>query len=142
MLATGVRGTEVIELAVAAGRPNAIVEIARQHLDKAIAPEAQRAALEGLASLRTTHARELLQRQASRTDGIGLHARSLLSAHDPSALSERELEVLHLAGDGLTNRQIAERLVLSEHTIARHLANARAKLGAANRAAAAAMVSR
>ena len=39
---------------------------------------------------------------------------------------------------GLTNQEIAERLGLSPHTIARHLANARAKLGAANRAEAAA----
>ena len=38
---------------------------------------------------------------------------------------------------GLTNREIAERLTLSQHTIARHLANARVKLGAANRTEAA-----
>jgi DNA-binding NarL/FixJ family response regulator len=55
-----------------------------------------------------------------------------------TSLSERELEVLDLARHGLTNRDIAERLSLSHHTIARHLANARAKLGAANRAEAAA----
>jgi len=39
--------------------------------------------------------------------------------------------------NGLTNREIAERLSLSQHTIARHLANARTKLGAANRTEAA-----
>jgi DNA-binding CsgD family transcriptional regulator len=44
---------------------------------------------------------------------------------------------LQLAGTGLTNREIAERLSLSQHTIARHLANARVKLGAANRTEAA-----
>jgi DNA-binding CsgD family transcriptional regulator len=49
-----------------------------------------------------------------------------------------ELEVVDLARHGPTNRDIAERLSLSPHTIARHLANARAKLGAANRAEAAA----
>jgi DNA-binding NarL/FixJ family response regulator len=53
-------------------------------------------------------------------------------------LSERELEVVDLARHGLTNRAIAERLSLSPHTVARHLANARVKLGAANRAEAAA----
>src|SRR5207244_3542964 len=45
---------------------------------------------------------------------------------------------LGMASAGLTNQLIAERLSLSPHTIARHLANARAKLGAANRAEAAA----
>ena len=54
-----------------------------------------------------------------------------------TGLSEREVEVLQLAGTGLTNRDIAERLGLSQHTIARHLANARAKLGASNRTEAA-----
>jgi LuxR family maltose regulon positive regulatory protein len=55
-----------------------------------------------------------------------------------TALSDRELEVLQIAAAGATNREIAERLNLSQHTIARHLANARAKLGAANRREAAA----
>ena len=50
-----------------------------------------------------------------------------------TGLTERELEVVQSAVAGLTNREIAERLSLSQHTIARHLANARAKLGAANR---------
>jgi DNA-binding NarL/FixJ family response regulator len=40
--------------------------------------------------------------------------------------------------DGLTNREIAERLVLSEHTVHRHVANIMAKLGVRTRAAAAA----
>ena len=34
---------------------------------------------------------------------------------------------VQFAGTGLTNREIAERLSLSQHTIARHIANARAK---------------
>lgn len=53
-------------------------------------------------------------------------------------LSEREAEVLGLAGKGLTDREIGERLALSMHTVARHIANARAKLGASDRAEAAA----
>ncbi|TMC59212.1 MAG: helix-turn-helix transcriptional regulator [Chloroflexi bacterium] len=57
-------------------------------------------------------------------------------------LSEREIEVLSLAADGLTNKQIGEKLFLSPHTIARHVANARAKLGASNRAEAAVLLHR
>jgi ATP/maltotriose-dependent transcriptional regulator MalT len=51
-------------------------------------------------------------------------------------LSPREREVLRLVGDGLTNQEIAARLVLSEHTVHRHLANMFAKLGVSSRAAA------
>jgi DNA-binding CsgD family transcriptional regulator len=54
-----------------------------------------------------------------------------------TGLSEREVEVVQIAAGGATNREIAERLSLSQHTIARHLANARTKLGAANRTEAA-----
>jgi two-component system NarL family response regulator len=49
-------------------------------------------------------------------------------------LSERELEVLHLAGQGQTNDQIAEHLFLSSHTVKRHMANILAKLHQRSRA--------
>ena len=52
-------------------------------------------------------------------------------------LSSRELEVLGLVAQGLTNRQIAERLCRSEHTVHRHVANILAKLELPSRAAAA-----
>ena len=57
-------------------------------------------------------------------------------------LSERELEVLGLVAEGLTNRDIAQRLVLSEHTVNRHVANILRKLGLSSRAAAAALAAR
>ncbi|MGH2956882.1 MAG: response regulator transcription factor, partial [Solirubrobacterales bacterium] len=49
------------------------------------------------------------------------------------ALSGRELEVARLVTDRLTNRQIAERLVLSEKTIERHLSRIFRKLGVSSR---------
>jgi DNA-binding CsgD family transcriptional regulator len=52
------------------------------------------------------------------------------------ALSIREREVLGLVAQGKTNAEIALSLVLSEHTVHRHVANILAKLGAASRAAA------
>jgi DNA-binding CsgD family transcriptional regulator len=55
-------------------------------------------------------------------------------AGDP--LSPREREVLRLLATGATNRAIADRLVLSERTVARHVSNIFAKLGLASRAAA------
>jgi LuxR family maltose regulon positive regulatory protein len=48
-------------------------------------------------------------------------------------LSEREHDVLHLMAEGLSNQQIAERLVLSLHTVKLHVKHLLAKLGATNR---------
>jgi LuxR family transcriptional regulator, maltose regulon positive regulatory protein len=53
-------------------------------------------------------------------------------------LTPREREVLRLLADGLTNRQIAERLVVSEHTVHRHVTNLLRKLELPSRTAAAA----
>jgi LuxR family maltose regulon positive regulatory protein len=57
-------------------------------------------------------------------------------------LSERELEVLSLVAEGLTNQDIAQRLVLSEHTVNRHVANILRKLGLPSRAAASTLAGR
>lgn len=48
-------------------------------------------------------------------------------------LSERELEVLRLIDAGLTNQEIADRLVIALTTVKKHISNLFAKLGAANR---------
>jgi LuxR family maltose regulon positive regulatory protein len=58
------------------------------------------------------------------------------------ALSERELQVLRFVADGLGDREIAERLVVSPHTVHRHVSNILAKLGVSSRAAAAAHAAR
>jgi DNA-binding CsgD family transcriptional regulator len=54
----------------------------------------------------------------------------------PSGLTDRELEVLRLVAQGRTNREIAAVLVLSEHTVRRHLQNVFGRLGVSSRAAA------
>ena len=51
-------------------------------------------------------------------------------------LSARELEVLELIANGSTNREIANALVISERTVARHLSNIFTKLGVSSRTAA------
>ncbi|MHB8669564.1 MAG: LuxR C-terminal-related transcriptional regulator [Acidimicrobiales bacterium] len=56
-------------------------------------------------------------------------------------LTGRQIEILRLLASGLTNREIAERLVLSEHTVKRHVANILTRLGLPSRAAAAAHAS-
>jgi DNA-binding NarL/FixJ family response regulator len=51
-------------------------------------------------------------------------------------VSQRELEVLQLVSSGATNREVAERLFISEATVKTHLLHIYAKLGVNDRAAA------
>jgi DNA-binding CsgD family transcriptional regulator len=139
MTVTGERGRSILELALTAGRPAVTTEVVMRHLDDPnVASAARTAAVDVLGLVGTMQARDILARLSKRNDDVGRSAAKLSSrtgAH--ILLSEREVEVLSLAAEGLTNRQIAERLFLSPHTVARHLANSRAKLGASNRAEAA-----
>jgi DNA-binding CsgD family transcriptional regulator/tetratricopeptide (TPR) repeat protein len=52
---------------------------------------------------------------------------------NPSGLTERQLEVLRLLGEGLTNAQIADRLVVSVRTVDHHVSAVLQKLGVDNR---------
>ena len=61
---------------------------------------------------------------------------SAVRAAPPGGLSAREVEVLALVAAGHTNQQIAIELVLSEHTVRRHLQNIFTKLDVSSRAAA------
>jgi ATP/maltotriose-dependent transcriptional regulator MalT len=77
-------------------------------------------------------ARELFGRLGATPDLTRLSAQTT----DRHGLSDRELEVLRLVAAGKSNREIAATLVLSEHTVARHLQNIYGKLGLPSRSAA------
>ena len=66
------------------------------------------------------------------------------AAGEPAAalLSQREREVLALLARGMSDREVAEQLVVSHHTVHRHVANIRHKLGCSSRAAAVAEAAR
>lgn len=83
-----------------------------------------RAARTAFAQLRATH-------DVARIDGL-LAAGPVV----PGGLTPRQLEVLRLVAEGKTNREIADELVISEHTVSRHLENIYAKLGVSSRTAA------
>ncbi len=65
-----------------------------------------------------------------------------LQDYSQSPLTRREIEVLRLVADGLSNQMIAGRLFVSEHTIHRHLGNILNKLSVSTRAAAVAQAVR
>lgn len=68
---------------------------------------------------------------AERTRGLEMPAE--IRSSFTGTLTRREREVAALVADGLTNREIAERLVLSERTVEAHIANVFAKIGVSSR---------
>jgi len=69
-------------------------------------------------------------------------AKRLSEAIAHEELSQRELEVLRLVADGMTNKAIADRLFISEKTARNHVTNCLFKLGARDRTEAVAVAAR
>jgi ATP/maltotriose-dependent transcriptional regulator MalT len=114
--------TELARVLRALGRPDAAREHARAAYD----------------AMRAMHAELEAERAAALLRELGSADTGTAGAN----LTKRETEVLRLVAQGLSNPEIAERLVLSEHTVHRHLANLLGKLGVSSRAAAAAWAAR
>lgn len=87
---------------------------------------------EEAAALELETARAIFERLGAKPDLARLTTRTT----DAHGLSRRELEVLRLVASGKSNREIASSLVISEHTVARHIQNIFAKLRLSSRAAA------
>ncbi len=122
------------------------VDLARVLLDLGRADSARREAERAVASFErlgaraeARRARELLasiergnraggERGPTREPGRG--------TAPPSVVTARERQVLRLAAEGLSEREIAGSLGLSEHTVHRHVANVLRKVGAPTRTAA------
>ena len=77
------------------------------------------------------------QRELFRALAGFLHGEAPPELVGPSPLTSRETEVLRLVSTGMSNREIASTLVLSEHTVHRHIANILRKLSQSTRASAA-----
>jgi DNA-binding NarL/FixJ family response regulator len=80
----------------------------------------------------------------SRTTSLVMaRLRDQPTTKDPlSGLSEQERKILDLIGEGMTNRQIGERMFLAEKTVKNYVSNLLAKLGMQRRTQAAAFVAR
>lgn len=97
-----------------------------------------RAGVRGVLSWDATP-QEIESALAAVNAGLVVTAPEFLPGLHPSAeelaepLSERELEVLDLLAEGLSNKLIAHRLSISEHTVKTHVAAIFAKLGASSR---------
>jgi DNA-binding NarL/FixJ family response regulator len=90
-------------------------------------------------------AAHLLAAAAARFEALGMTAwlsRAPPGTELPDGLTAREAEVLRLLANGRTNKEIAADLVLSVHTVERHVANAYRKISVRNRADATAYVLR
>jgi DNA-binding NarL/FixJ family response regulator len=101
---------------------------------------AVRVVAEGEALLAPSVTRRLIAEFADRPGRAGrsgtgaAEGGSMPFAVDLSRLTEREREVMALAGAGLSNEEIAERLVVSPATARTHVSRAMVKLGARDRA--------
>jgi len=97
--------------------------------------------VEQAVAARTTFGELGAERAMRRADKLVARLGGRSTAATRAGMTRREVEVLSLVAEGLSNRQIAERLVVSEHTVHRHLANIYVRLGVSSRAAAVALAS-
>jgi DNA-binding NarL/FixJ family response regulator len=132
--------TKILMLTVSAARRDLIDAVragAAGYLTKDLSPEALQRAVRGVRSgdlaMSRTMAADVIEHLTSATRRPGPPG----EASDLADLSAREEEVLHQLSDGLTDRQIADRLSISPRTVETHVANVLRKLGVRNRSQAA-----
>ncbi len=97
--------------------------------------QAVRETYQGKTQLHPDIARRLMSAVAGKPPAQPVKATSL--PEDLQHLTEREREVLDLIAGGLSNRQIAEKMVISEKTVKTHVSNVLNKLGLEDRTRAA-----
>ena len=121
----------------AAGRVHLALARTLAETDPETAVEEARQALRIFEELGATHDSD---RAAAFLRSLGVAGRT--GPKLVGQLSKREIEVLRLLGEGLTNAEIAARLYISTKTVATHVGNVFAKLQLRNRAEAAAFAQR
>jgi len=127
------------EAAVLAERTGAPLEMARARLElsRTLATQGQKAGAEREArrALETFQALGAA-RDATRAAELLTDLAEAPGAAEKPGLTTRQIEILRLVAQGLSNPEIAVRLRLSDHTVKRHVANLLTRLGLPSRAAA------
>jgi NarL family two-component system response regulator LiaR len=148
LLLPGIDGVEATRRVKTVSPRTQVVVLTSYHEDEHIFPALQAGAISYM--LKDIKMEELARaiRQAARGEAA-LHpqvaARVIKELHGPrrdelnpyTELTERELEVLKLVADGLSNLQIAEELFISQNTVKGHVSNILSKLHLADRTQAA-----
>lgn len=131
--------TQIVMLSVS-GDESTVLEAMRHgaagYLTKDLGPEALQRAVRGVRDGDLPMSRRMAARTLRRfIEGTGSDSGESGSAL--SILSSRETEVLAHLAEGLTDREIADALVISPRTVESHVSNVLRKLGVRNRAEAA-----
>ena len=133
--------TRIVMLTVSNDRRD-LVEAVRSgaagYLTKDLSPEALQRAVRGIRSgdlaMSRSMAADVIQHLATTTN----RSSASRGLDDIAGISAREREVLALLAEGLTDREIGERLGISPRTVETHVGSLLSKLGVRNRAQAAA----
>jgi DNA-binding NarL/FixJ family response regulator len=136
-LAPRLADTKIVMLSVSGDDRNVIEALrfgAAGYLTKDLGPEALQRAVRGMRFGDLPMSRGMAAK-AMRSFITG--GASSVDASELGILSSRELEVLAHLSEGLTDREIAESLVISPRTVETHVSNVLRKLGVRNRAEAA-----
>jgi two-component system, NarL family, response regulator YdfI len=118
-----------VVLLVEIANPAVLAAGLRANIRAVISPDANPAEIE--AAIRSTAA-GLITIQQSTLELLAIEPRATPAALE-EPLSPRELEVLAMLAEGLSNKLIAHRLAISEHTVKFHVASIMAKLRAGSR---------
>ncbi|MDL5158365.1 helix-turn-helix transcriptional regulator [Actinomycetospora termitidis] len=126
--------------ALTAADPDRLLGVAAELEEAGMVLEAADAAAQAAAVARADRRLVLAAEAEGRAHalaavGEGARTPALIEAEAPVPLSAREREIALLAGEGLTNRQIAERLHVSVRTVESHVYRACTRLGLPDRAA-------
>src|SRR5262245_39038596 len=130
------RYEEAVVLAERTGAPFELARV-RLGLSLALAEQGQRAGAEREARRALETFQSLgAARDAARATALLTHLAESPRAAGKAELTARQIEILRLVAQGLSNPEIAVRLRLSDHTVKRHVANLLTRLGLPSRAAA------